>query len=188
MKKIVFALAAVAAASAAPAAAQIPFPLSVEGRVGAAFPTGDFGEGLETGVSLGASASVGVTPGFGVYGSYNHTTFNADGGGGGLVDRGFSVGATASLGRVSPWITPYIGAGLVMHDLEVDVDDGEDIDVGEEDLGFEVGAGLAVQVARNVRLSPSVGYRRYGAELPGLLGAEGDVEYLTLGAGVNLSF
>ena len=100
MKKVLFALAAVAAAVATPLSAQIPF--SVEGRAGAAFPVGDFGEGLETGLSLSASAAVGVTPGFGIYGAYNHTTFNADGGGGGLVDSGFSAGATASLASISP--------------------------------------------------------------------------------------
>lgn len=190
MKKVLYALAAVAAAaSTTPVAAQLPVPLSIEGRAGAAFPVGDFADGLETGLSLSASAAVGVTPGFGIYGAYNHTTFNADGGGGGLVDRGFSVGATASLAGLTPRVTPYLGAGLVMHELELDVDDGDDPDVGETDLGFEVGAGLAVQLAPNVRLTPALGYRRYGAEIPALVGTvEGDVSYLTLGVGLNIGF
>ena len=186
MRKRLFALATVVTAAATPLSAQIP--LSVEGRVGAAFPTGDFGEDLETGLGLEASATFGLAPGFGIYGSYSHTTFNADGGGGGLVDSGFSVGATASFSRMSPRVTPYIGAGLLMHDLEVDVDDADDPDVGETDLGFEVGAGLAVDVAPHVRLTPAGGYRRYGAELPGLRGGEGDVSYLTLGVGLNVGF
>lgn len=188
MQRLLYAITAGAIITAAPSAAQFPVPFSVEGRAGAAFPVGDFGDGLETGFALSASATVGLAPGFGVYGAYNHATFNADGGGGGVVDSGFSVGATASMSSISPRVRPYLGAGLVMHDLEVDVDDGEDVDVGETDLGFEVGAGLAVDVGPHVRLTPAFGYRRYGAELPGLLGGEGDVSYLTLGVGLNIGF
>ena len=73
----------------------------------------------------------------------------------------------------------------MFHTLELGgVEDGID-----EEVGFEVGGGVAIGVARNVRLTPGIGYRRYTAELNGLLGdTELDVSYVTAGVGLNISF
>lgn len=189
MKKAVFAaVLAVVAASAADAEAQMGIPLSIEGRLDYAVPTGDFDDAVDEGTAWGAGVSLGLRPGLALYGTYSNARFGV-----GLTDdeepdaedSGFSVGLTAGIpgggGRIAPWV----GAGAVFHTLELGgVEDGID-----EEVGFEVGGGLAIGVAPNVRLTPAVGYRRYGAELSGLLGGtELDVSYVTAGVGLNLSF
>ena len=182
-----FVLAAVAVVTAAGSAgAQLPIPLSVEGRADAAFPVGNFGDGVKTGWSVGASAALGVAPGFGIYGGYSRAQFELENFDADVVDQGFSVGLTAAIpgaGRLSPWV----GGGLVFHDLEVE----DDIE-GDSDMGFELGAGIAVPVAPGVRLTPGVGYRRYSTAIPGdpvgALEDDVDVQYVTAGIGLNIAF
>jgi opacity protein-like surface antigen len=194
MRKTMYVTAAVAAAMAAttaPAAAQsLPIPLAVEGRVDAAFPMGRFGDVAGTGVGFGAGASIGLTPGVGVYGTYSHTRFGAGVGSSetpDATDSGFSVGVTAALPGATPNVSPWVGGGLVFHQLELG---GSGAGI-EEDLGFEVGAGVAIAVAPNVRLTPGIGYRSYSASVPalgGLTARDVNVQYLTLGVGLNIAF
>ncbi|HEX8394172.1 MAG TPA: outer membrane beta-barrel protein [Longimicrobium sp.] len=189
MKKVLFAAVALGvAASAGTAAAQSPIPFSVGGRADYVIPTGDFKDVAENGVSFGASASVGVARGLGVYGSYDYATFgsttneDAD-----AVDKGFSAGITAAIPTGSARVRPYIGGGAVFHQLEVD---GSDQGIDSK-TGFELGGGLAFDVAPGLVLSPSVGYRRYEAKLPVALGlAESslNVEYFSAGVGLSIAF
>ena len=76
MKKAVFAavLAAVAA-SAGDARAQMGIPLSVEGRLDYAVPTGGFDDVVDEGVSVGGGVSLGIRDGLALYGSYSNTRF-----------------------------------------------------------------------------------------------------------------
>jgi hypothetical protein len=189
MTRTVFAaVLAVVAASASDAEAQMGIPLSVEGRLDYAVPTGDFDDAVDEGSAWGAGVSLGLRPGLALYGTYSNARFGV-----GLTDdeepdaedSGFSVGLTAALpgggGRIAPWV----GAGAVFHTLELGgIEEGID-----EEVGFEVGGGVAIGVSQNVRLTPAVGFRRYGTELEGLLGdAEFDVSYVTAGVGLNISF
>lgn len=187
MKRAVFAAVALAAAaSASEAAAQIP--LAVEGRLDYAVPTGDFDDVADEGTSLGAGVSVGVRPGLGLYATYSNVRFGV-----GLTgddepdaeDSGFSVGITTALPGGGTGVAPWVGAGLVFRTLELGgVEEGID-----ESVGFEVGGGVALPLARNVRLTPAIGYRRYGTELETLLGGrELDVSYVTAGVGLNVAF
>lgn len=190
MKNVLFAAAMLAVAiPAAQAEAQLPIPLSVEGRLDYAVPTGDLDDQLsaESGVGVGVGVSLGLRPGLGVYGTYSNTRFGA-----GLFDdeepdakdAGFSVGLTAAL-PVGGTLAPWIGAGAVFHTLELNGSE-EGID---EDVGFEVGGGIAVPLTRNVRLTPGIGYRRYGVDIQRpLVDLEMDVSYFTAGVGLNVSF
>lgn len=183
MRKIVLAVIASALAVPGTAKAQLPIPLSIEGRMDYAVPVRDFDDVVDEGTSWSVGASLGLRPGLGVYGTYSHTEFpvedvdNAD-----VEDSGWSVGLTAALPTVSG-LSPWVGAGLLIHQLEVNDNDGG-ID---EDVGFEVGGGLALSLARNVRLTPGIGYRQYGVDT-GLLLGEFHVEYFAAGLGVNVSF
>jgi opacity protein-like surface antigen len=189
MKKAVFATVAVALSLAAgEAQAQFGIPLSVEGRVDYAVPVRDFDDIADEGISWGAGVSLGITPGLGVYGTYSQTEFelaaldNVE-----IQDEGFSVGLTTALPRVSG-ISPWLGAGLVIHQFKFD-GENDDNDGIDEDLGFEVGGGLAVPLGANIRLTPGIGYRQYGVNVGTLLGtSEFDVSYFTAGVGVNFSF
>lgn len=191
MKRIVFALAAMSVLGVAgTASAQSRIPLSFEVRGDAAIPTGDFEDfGIENGLGFTASAALQLVPGFGVYGSYGRTEFSVDGGDDDtdVLDQGFGAGLTASLGGgLAGRATPYIGAGLLFHEFEVD-----DQEVGDAQMGFEVGAGIAFPLGRSVRITPAVGYRQYKVEntaLAGLVDDDFNVSYLTAGVGLNIAF
>ncbi|WP_420125790.1 hypothetical protein [Longimicrobium sp.] len=189
MVKAVFAaVLASVAVSAVDAHAQMGIPLSVEGRLDYAVPTGDFDDAVDEGAGWSAGASLGISPGLALYGTYSNTRFGA-----GLLDdeephaedSGFSVGLTAAIPGGTARVAPWVGAGAVFHTLELGgVEEGID-----EKVGFEVGGGVAIGVARNVRLTPGIGYRRYTAEFDGVLGdTELDVSYVTAGVGLNISF
>lgn len=189
MNKAVFATVAVALSLAAgEARAQFSIPLAVEGRLDYAVPVGDFDDLADEGLSWGAGLSLGITPAIGIYGTYSQTTFDvADFEDVDLEDNGFSAGLTAALPSVSG-LAPWVGAGVVMRELSFEGDDGDDEGV-DENLGFELGGGLAIPVGANIRLTPAIGYRQYGVDVGGLVGtAEFDVQYFTAGVGVNFSF
>jgi opacity protein-like surface antigen len=183
MKKAMFALAGIAVfATVGTASAQLP--LSVEVRADAAIPTGDFADAVNAAPSFGVNAALGLARGFAVYGGYSRTQFKLEDSDIDLVDQGFSAGVTLGIPAARLGVQPYIGAGVLIHDLEVE--DGPDLD---SDLGFEVGAGVALPIAPNVRLTPGVGYRRYSTQFPiGPAAIETDVEYFTAGVGLNISF
>jgi hypothetical protein len=167
-----------AAAAAGSASAQVP--LSVEARGDVAAPTGDFADGAQIGVGYGFLAALGIGRGVGIYGGYGNTRFGLEESRANAIDAGFEAGVTAALpGAYSPWV----GAGVVLHELELE-DAGVSVE-GEADPGFEVRAGVAVPIGRRARLTPGVGYRRYGTDI---LGASLDVSYLTFGLGLKLSF
>lgn len=189
MKKAVFAGVAVALSLAAgEAQAQFNIPLSLEGRVDYAVPVRDFDDVADEGISWGAGVSLGVTPGIGVYGTYSQTEFDvANTQSVEFKDQGFSVGLTTQLPRLSG-LSPWVGAGLVIHELSVEDEQSSNGGV-DEDLGFEVGGGLAIPVGANIRLTPGIGYRQYGVDVGGLIStSEFDVSYFTAGVGVNFSF
>jgi len=191
MRKSLFAGVALAlAVVAGDAAAQSPIPFAIEGRIDYAAPTGDFGDVAEAGFSYGGGVSIGVVPGLGVYGSFSQARFGTDLGQDGdnadAVDQGFSAGLTTALPRFAG-VAPWVGVGAVFHQLELGGRD-EGID---EDIGFEVGGGLAFGVAPGVRVTPGIGYRRYATKVSavaGLLESELDVEYFTAGIGLNIAF
>lgn len=190
MKKVLFASVALAAALVSGEAnAQLGIPLSVEGRLDYAVPVADFDDAVDEGLSWGVGASLGVAPGIGVYGTWSRTQFDVEGVDEmEIEDTGFSVGVTTALPSVAG-VAPWIGAGVVMHQFDFNDETDNDENGIEEDVGFEVGGGLALPLTRNVRLTPAIGYRQYGVDTDGVLGgAEFDVQYITAGVGLNISF
>ncbi|HEX8393920.1 MAG TPA: outer membrane beta-barrel protein, partial [Longimicrobium sp.] len=147
--------------AAGSAAAQSPIPFSIEGRVDRAVPLGDFDDLVDAGFSTGVAASVQVRPGLGVYASYNYAVFgpkivsDADD----AVDQGVSLGLTAAIPTGTTRLQPYVAAGLVAHQFKL-YDEVE----AEEEIGFEVGAGVAIPLVGPLRLTPSVAYRTYNAD------------------------
>lgn len=187
MKKATFVLTALSVLGVAgTASAQSAIPLSVEIRGDAAIPTGDFADGIENGIGFTGSAALQLVPGFGVYGSYSRTNFSIDGADDDVLDQGYAAGLTASLGNGGGRATPYINAGLLFHELEV-----EDTEVGDAKMGFEVGAGIAIPLGQRIRVTPAVGYRQYNVEglsLGGIVNSDMNVSYLNAGVGLNIAF
>lgn len=178
------AVAAMAAAfgSAGAAAAQSPVPLGVEARVAAAFPRGALEDVVGTGVGFGVNAAVQLLPNYALYAGYSRTSFGIEDDDHNLIDSGFSVGLSRGF-PVSPAVMPWVGVGLLVHDLSLD--SGETLDADSQ-LGFEFGGGVALAVAPRVRVTPGIGYRQYSARLAG---PERDtISYFTAGVGLNVAF
>lgn len=188
MRKVVFAaVVLMGAAGVAQARAQSPIPLAVEGRVDAAFPMGEMDERAGSGVGFGAGAAVRVFRAVAVYASYSQTTFefyDEE-----AVDEGFSAGVTVAIpgaGALQPWV----GAGVVLHSLDLDFD----VSNQSEDPGVEFGAGVAIPITPRIRITPAVGFRQWDTRYTFLVG--GDVlvfedfpmQYLTAGVGVSFAF
>ena len=185
MPKLLF-VAALLAAAANPLRAQIPIPFSIQGGALAALPVGSLGDRLDPGTTLGIGGMLGLAPGLGLYATYSNTTFSIKESDDEVVDSGVSAGVTLAITPVRPHVMPFVSLGVVAHELEADEE--EAVEIGESEIGVEVGAGLAIQVATHVRLSPTVGFRRYAVVAPGLLDpVEGHQAYLTFGAGLNIA-
>jgi hypothetical protein len=177
-------------ASARAQALGIPMSADLRGEV--AFPIGDFGDVASTGTGFSVGLSVGVLPGIGIYGNYTQIRF-----GGGwtgddasdATDSGFAVGVSAALAGADAWVIPWAGAGVLFHDLEVR---GSSQGVSTN-MGFEVGGGVLIPVTGQLRFSPAVKYRHYGATIPaalpgGVTERDLTVQHLGLSLGLTLTF
>ncbi len=164
-------------------------PISVDVRAEGAFPVGDFGDVADPGFGLSAGVAVGIFPLVGLYGSYSDIRF-----GGGWTgddpadarDSGFAAGVSVAIPGW-PWLDPWLGGGLLFHHLQLD-GSGQGI---SEDLGFEVGGGVAIPIATGMRLSPAINYRHYGASIqdrPDIAVQDVTVQHLSLGLGLNIVF
>lgn len=193
-------LAAVAAVGfAGTAAAQVTgptTPFSVEVRAGAALPTGDFGDVVSTGWTVGVDGTFNITPMFGIYGGYSYSSYALDEeleelfGEADITEQGFDAGIKATLGGGTLPFTPYLRGGLIYHKLDGEFEDG-DVDEGEEldyELGFEVGGGLMFPLGPRISVTPSVSYTSFSlsAEDDELEAFDVDISTFKVGIGLNI--
>lgn len=142
-----------------------PIPLSVEVRLDAGLPTGDEGDNLDTGLGWGVTGALDLTPVFALYAGYSSFQFEYDEGileGEEIDDDGFDLGGRVRLGTGGALWSPIVQFGALFHD---------------DDTGFEVGLGGDYPLGNNLALTPMVRYRSVD-----------QLDYVTLGAGLNLRF
>jgi len=140
---VVSALAIAAAAFAAPAEAQLPFRLGVQ--AGASIPTGDMGDGAETGYHVGllAEAKPVLLP-IGVRADVIYNEFGSSGEDD--VDfRLLNVNANAIFEMPGVGLRPYLLGGLGWYRGNFNAD-GESGDA-ESAIGFNVGGGIKFGLA-----------------------------------------
>lgn len=180
MKIVLSGALALAAGLGLAGAAAAQSPISLEGRVGAAIPSGDFADVGKAAVTLGGSTSLLVAPRVSVYAGYSDTRFDlkqADGTG---VDSGWEIGARVAFPGAG--YSPWIRGGVLLHDFSVKR--GGVTVSGDSDLGFEAGLGVAYPIAPQVSFSPGISYRQYSTSY--LSGADQTVSYFTVDAGVRV--
>lgn len=170
-------------------------PLSVEVRVGGAFPMGEFAEeelgvGAESGVAFAAGAAVHVTRRVALFANYQRAVFScASCGGTGLLDELIDEGAAFGVqGSLPLAASPWVRVGGVYHELVFSAT-GADL-VSEAALGFQVGAGATVPLLGGLRFVPGVFYRTYSADLDlgGLPSRSVEVRALLLDVGLAYRF
>jgi opacity protein-like surface antigen len=178
--------------------AQSPLPITLEVRGGAAIPTGDFNDGINTGWGIGANVRYALTPVVGVYGGFDHFTFNADDDGDpsvdvGVDDNAIRAGLRANVPLVGmTGISPWVEGGLVFARTSINASDGSSsISINSDwGVGFEAGAGLTFAVAPRISINPGVRYRTHKADFSGDDSTDNpgnaDVNYLAVELGVSL--
>jgi len=178
-----------------PAAAQMPIPISLEARLALSFPRGAVAERWGTGLGYGVEAAAQFVPHVALYAGYSRSFFDLD-----FLDdmrahdSGFAVGVKGDLSLAhfseAP-IAPWLATGLLLHAMEIR---GTNLPRDDRQLGFEVGAGLAVRASRkpfgDLPLVPGsswgLRYRRYEARV---LGSEREaVSYLSVTGALSVSF
>lgn len=172
-----------ALACAAPAAAQLrASDFSFGGRVLAARPVGERGEGLDAGTGFGFDVGYDIGPGLMLYAGFSRTVFpvedsteDAD-----RVDSGIDAGVLTMprIGGVPLWLR----GGVVLHEAETHLASGggDGLDDGESGPGLESGAGVALWLGRHLLLLPGVAYTAYP------VGDSGGVSHLRAELGVRL--
>lgn len=181
-------LAAVAALVVAGSASAQRIPLSIEGRVDAAIPTGDLGDVANVGVGLHGDVTFNVTPIVGVYGGYSWNRYGAkDSNGIDFTEQGFDVGLKATFAPMQGLgAAPFFRGGAIFHKLKAsDSDSGESLDVTDNKLGFEVAGGVAFPIAPRIMLTPQVGYTQFSANEGG---DDATVSAVHAGAGISIAF
>lgn len=154
-----------AALGAGATQAQTARRISLEGRLGVTFPTGDVSDaGGGSGYELGADFMYTFSPALTGYLGISRHTFSCDEDEGPCEDSFTSGGFQAGLkylfsrdARALPWVR----AGLLAQSLDVGPDDS--------DLGFgvEAGAGVDVDVSPRFAVVPALYYRTYSADVDG---------------------
>jgi hypothetical protein len=162
MKRAIAGLLAVTAlaAGAGRAQAQGTLPISVEVRLDAGLPVGDFKNGVKPGLGWGVDAAFDVAPNFALYGGYSSFDFDVKSSSATLRDDGFDVGGRVLLGTGGGVMTTYAQFGALFHN---------------GDTGFEAGLGAEYPVGPAVTLTPLARFRKIG-----------DTQYVGLGIGLSL--
>ncbi|MFW6206642.1 MAG: hypothetical protein ACOC5J_01780 [Gemmatimonadota bacterium] len=161
------------------AEAQTPIPFSVEARTGATFPTGDLGDGTDTGFLLAADLYMGLFPRFDLYGGYAWHKFSVDGPDDDVTEQGPRLGVRVNF-PVPVAIAPWVRGGLSWSSTDGLAGDPD------SELGLEFAGGLDWSVLPTLSLSPGLHYKTVTQDLGGGTG-EVDVSYLTLELGARLS-
>lgn len=156
--------------------------LSLEGRIGAAIPTGDLSDAdAGVGLALAAEAMYSFSPILTGYIGLSRDAFSCDDDDfcGDATSSGLQGGLKFLLAREGSML-PWVRLGLI----------GQSLDLGEIDsdlsLGFEAGGGIDIDVSPRFAVVPGIHYRAYSPDFDG----EGDIDvrYFVLSLGGHLHF
>lgn len=174
MKTAAAALAAALAASAAGAHAQGPAltPFSVELRGGAAVPAaqGEFDRNVGPGYTAGGGVGFQVAPLVGLYAGYTRSVFPASddgelGGDGDLVIAGLDAGVRLDITTPGSRLDPFVRAGVLYGRLQAEgFADAETNFRSGSSLGYQVGAGVGIDLLPRVQLTPAVTFTGFRFE------------------------
>jgi hypothetical protein len=148
------------AAGAGRAQAQGTLPVSVQVRLDAGLPLGDFKDAVDVGLGWGVDASFDLSPMFAIYGGYSSFDFDVNSSTATVRDDGFDLGGRVLLGTGGSVLTTYAQFGALFHN---------------GDTGFEAGIGAEYPVGPAVTLTPLARFRKIG-----------NTQYVGIGVGVSL--
>jgi opacity protein-like surface antigen len=172
------------------ARAQLSNPLKFTVFAGAALPTGDLKDGVNTGYSVGAALDfhVPLSP-IGFRGEGTYSSFGAKDSGGAddadLSDLGLNANVVFWLPSVGSPIRPYLTGGPSYSRTKVSASvSGVDASVKDDNWGFNVGGGLDFALgALSTRLD--VRYKRISSKNFFGTGENGTMQYIPITFGLT---
>ncbi|MDX1675329.1 MAG: outer membrane beta-barrel protein [Longimicrobiales bacterium] len=154
-------------------------PLSVEGRTGITFATGDLSDaGAGSGPLFAVDLILNVDRALSLYGGWAYHQFGCDACGETLSASGPRLGVKALFhtpGDALPWVR----AGATYNEFD-GLGAGSD-----RALGLEAGAGIDYALSDRVSITPAARYETFSPEFGG---GTATVSYLTLDLGIHLHF
>lgn len=139
-------------------------PLSVEGRVGVTFPTGDLADaGGEAGLSFAGDLLYNFTPRWSAYAGWKSDNFNCDGCAGDFSSSGPHAGVKLVFPREGDAL-PWLSGGLLL--AEAEAVQGGAIVKSSRSPALELGIGIDLALQERLALTPAVRYNFYSADLP----------------------
>jgi opacity protein-like surface antigen len=166
----------------------------VEFRPGASIPVSELGDAdLGVGLGLEATAAYMFLPHTGVYAGWGWNKLGANESFAGndvdFEETGYVFGLQFMHPMGTLPIRYLLRAGGVVNHIETENADGDILDSTPHGLGFQVGAGLGIDVTDNLLVTPSVRYRQLSRdiEIDGVE-TEATLRYLSLGAGIAWGF
>lgn len=171
-KRVVLTLAGIVLAASVPS--RVTAQLSVEGRVGGSFPSGELSDdpGLNQslGVSIALEAMYHATPNVALYAGGSRQSFHCDDCPADVTTSGFVAGVKYVFPGTA--LDTWLRGGVMLHRASIDGD--------SQDWGAGVDAGLGVDIAIRPSMSivPAVRLNSYGS---GPL----SLTYVTFDLGIN---
>jgi opacity protein-like surface antigen len=164
-RMIIASAAALTLASAGAAHAQ--FPVEIELRGGAAFPTEDLGDAkLKTGGGGGLTVNVRFMPHLAAYAGWDYMQLqpkrafgNFD-----VENTGYAFGLQFQH-PVFRSIGTWVRAGGMYAHIEIEDENGDLAADTDHELGWEAGGGVSVPIGQRFTLTPGVRYRTLSADL-----------------------
>ncbi len=171
---------------------------SVEVRPNLDFPTKDLGNAdLKTGFGFEVAVGYKFMEHLGAYAGWGYNTFNSDIAltFPGPEDTDFDVtGYTFGLQFIHPIgasenLSYLVRAGGIYNHIEVENDAGDINADSGHGLGWEVGAGVQVDLGSNWKLRPQLGYRALSRDIEiGTVTIDADLNYFSFGVGIAKAF
>ena len=169
---------------------------SAEFRPNVNFPTTTFDRSdLTPGFGFEAAIEYQFMPRLGAYAGWGYNAFTPDDSDvDGIQPRDIDLtGYTFGLQFIHPIrgssLSYLIRVGGIYSHIEVENEDGDVIADSGHGLGWEIGAGLQLDLGRKWYLRPQLGYRALSRDLEyGRITSDVDLKYISLGVGIAKGF
>lgn len=163
---------------------------SLEIRPNLNFPTTEVGDAdINTGFGIEVALGYRFMEHLGAYAGWGYNTFNTDDAFAGSDTDFDETGYTFGLQFIHPFnnssISYLIRAGGIYNHIEVENGEGDITADSGHGLGWEVGAGLQIDLGSQWNLRPQVGYRALSREIDfDSTTIDIDLNYLSFGVGI----
>jgi opacity protein-like surface antigen len=167
---------------------------SVEIRPNLDFPTQDLGDAeLNPGFGIEVAIGYRFMEHLGAYAGWGYNTFNADNSFAGTDTDFDETGYTFGFQFIHPIhnssISYLLRAGGIYNHIEAENWEGDILADSGHGLGWEIGAGLQIDLGSQWNLRPQFGYRELSREIEtGSFKGDVDLNYISFGVGIAKIF